>query len=393
MSRRVEVVWDDDLTQYNFGRGHPMAPVRVELTMRLARALGVLDHPNVAVISPGYADDDLLTTVHTPELLRAVRRCAEDPDRLELDYGLGTDDNPCFPGMHDASARVASGSVQVADAVVSGRADHGVNIIGGLHHAMPDRASGFCIYNDIALAISHLLASGVERVAYVDIDVHHGDGVQHIFYDDPRVLTISMHETPRTLFPGTGYPEETGGPNADGSAVNVALPPGTNDAGWLRAFHAVVPHLLREFRPQVLVTQHGCDSHAEDPLAHMAKTVDGHRLAYTALHDLAHELCDGKWVVTGGGGYAVADVVPRSWSHLLAIVAGEPIDPQTPLPASFRDYVNERLGRAVPFRMTDGVTPTFPPWENGYDPGDWLDRAVLATRKAIFPLYGLDPHW
>ena len=393
MSRRVEVVWEDDLTQYNFGPGHPMAPIRVELTMRLARAFGVLAQANVEVVAPGYADDALLTTVHTPELLAAVRRAAGDPTRVDLEFGLGTDDNPCFPGMHDASARVASGSVEMAAAVVSGRAEHGVNIIGGLHHSMPGKASGFCIYNDIALAINHLLDSGVARVAYVDVDVHHGDGVQHIFWDDPRVLTVSMHETPRTLFPGTGYPEETGGPNAEGSAVNIALPPGTNDAGWMRAFEAVVPPILREFDPQILVTQHGCDSHAEDPLAHLALSVDGQRTAYERLHELAHELCDGKWVVTGGGGYEVVDVVPRAWTHLLAVVAGSPVDPEAELPESWRSYVSERLGRPAPFRMTDGVVVDFPPWENGYDPGDWLDRAVLATRKASFPLYGLDPHW
>jgi acetoin utilization protein AcuC len=393
VSRAVEVVWEDDLVRYNFGRGHPMAPVRVELTMRLARALGVLAHPNVTVVPPGYATDAELETVHTPELLAAVRRCAADPDRLELDFGLGSDDNPCFPGMHDASARVAAGSLQMARAVLSGRADHGVNIIGGLHHAMPERASGFCVYNDIALAIRWLLEQGVERVAYVDVDVHHGDGVQHVFYDDPRVLTVSLHETPRTLFPGTGYPEETGGANADGSAVNVALPPGTTDSGWLRAFHAVVPPLLREFGPQVLVTQHGCDSHAEDPLAHLALTVDGQRTAYAVLHDLAHELCEGRWVVTGGGGYAVVDVVPRAWTHLLAIVADAPVDPSTAVPDSWRGYVSERLGRAAPYRMTDGAAVGYVPWENGYDPSDWLDRAILATRRAVFPLYGLDPHW
>ncbi len=393
MSRAVEVVWEDDLVRYDFGHGHPMAPVRVELTMRLARALGVLDPPHLQVVPPGYADDALLQTVHTPELLAAVRRCAADPDRMQLDFGLGSDDNPCFPGMHDASARVASGTVEMARAVLTGRADHGVNIIGGLHHAMPERASGFCIYNDIALAIRWLLAQGVERVAYVDVDVHHGDGVQHVFWDDPRVLTISLHETPRTLFPGTGYPEETGGPDALGSAVNVALPPGTTDSGWLRAFHAVVPPLLAEFRPQVLVTQHGCDSHAEDPLAHLALSVDGQAAAYTELHRLAHELCDGRWVVTGGGGYAVVDVVPRAWTHLLAIVAGRPLDPATPLPDAWRAYVHERLGRPAPYRMTDGASTRYIPWENGYDPADWLDRAVLATRRAVFPLYGLDPHW
>jgi acetoin utilization protein AcuC len=393
MSRRVEVVWEDDLVRYNFGRGHPMAPVRVELTVRLARAFGALAHANVEVVAPGYAEDDLLQTVHTPALLAAVRRCAADPDRVEFDFGLGTDDNPCFPGMHDASARVAAGTVDMARAVHSGRVDHGVNITGGLHHAMPNTASGFCIYNDVALAIRWLLDHGVERIAYVDVDVHHGDGVQHIFYDDPRVLTVSLHETPRTLFPGTGYPEEIGGPRAQGSAVNVALPPGTNDAGWLRAFHAVVPQLLREFAPQILVTQHGCDSHAEDPLAHLALTVDGQRQAYAELHRLAHELCEGRWVVTGGGGYAIVDVVPRAWTHLLSIVADAPIDPGAPVPESWRAYVSERLGRAAPYRMTDGATPAFSPWEAGYDPADWLDRAVLATRRAIFPLYGLDPHW
>jgi acetoin utilization protein AcuC len=393
MSRAVEVVWEDDLVRYNFGRGHPMAPVRVELTMRLARSLGVLSHANVSVVPPGCADDAVLQTVHTPELLAAVRRCAADPDRVELDFGLGTDDNPCFPGMHEASARIASGSRAMAQAVLSGRADHGVNIIGGLHHAMPERASGFCIYNDIAIAIQWLLDQGLERIAYVDVDVHHGDGVQHVFWDDPRVMTVSLHETPRTLFPGTGYPEEVGGPNADGTAVNVALPPGTTDSGWLRAFHAVVPPLLREFRPQVLVTQHGCDSHAEDPLAHLALTVDGQRATYAALHELAHELCDGRWVVTGGGGYAVVDVVPRAWTHLLAIVADAPLDPQTALPDDWRGYVSERLGRAAPYRMTDGASVGFQPWENGYDPADWLDRAILATRRAVFPLYGLDPHW
>ena len=210
---------------------------------------------------------------------------------------------------------------------------------------MPDKASGFCIYNDVAVGITQLLADGAERVAYVDIDVHHGDGVEKVFWDDPRVLTISLHETGQMLFPGTGFPSDTGGPGAEGTAVNVALPPGTADAGWLRAFHAVVPPILREFSPQVLVTQHGCDSHMNDPLAHMMLSVDGQRAAYLALHELAHEVADGRWVVTGGGGYSVVDVVPRAWTHLLAIVAGAPIDPEQPTPPAWRAYVEEVLGR------------------------------------------------
>ena len=227
--------------------------------------------------------------------------------------------------MHEASRHVVGASIEAARQVWTGAVDHAANIAGGLHHAMPDRASGFCVYNDVAVAIRWLLDNGAERVAYVDVDVHHGDGVEAIFYDDPRVLTISLHETGQMLFPGTGFPADTGGPDALGSAVNVALPPGTADAGWLRAFHAVVPALVREFAPDVLVTQQGCDSHRDDPLAHLALSVDGQRASYLALHDLAHEAADGRWVAFGGGGYAVVEVVPRAWTHLLSVVSGRPL--------------------------------------------------------------------
>jgi acetoin utilization protein AcuC len=256
---------------------------------------------------------------------------------------------------------------------------------------MPDRVSGFCVYNDVAVGIQRLLDQGAERIAYVDVDVHHGDGVEAIFWNDPRVLTISLHETGQMLFPGTGFPNDVGGLDAQGSAVNVALPPGTSDAGWLRAFHAVVPSLLREFKPDVLVTQHGCDSHLDDPLAHLMLTVDGQRAAYLALHDLAHEVAGGKWVATGGGGYAVIEVVPRAWTHLLAIVAGAPLDPSTETPAGWREYVETRLGRTAPLRLTDGRTPAFRDWSEGYDPDSWLDRAIHATRSEVFPWHGLDP--
>jgi acetoin utilization protein AcuC len=256
---------------------------------------------------------------------------------------------------------------------------------------MPDRASGFCIYNDVAIGIRWLLDQGAQRIAYVDVDVHHGDGVERIFYDDPRVLTISLHETGQMLFPGTGFAKDLGGPGAEGTAVNVALPPGTADAGWLRAFHAVVPDLLHAFGPDVLVTQQGCDSHVEDPLAHLMLTVDGQRAAYLALHELAHDVAGGRWVAFGGGGYAVVDVVPRAWTHLLAIVGGSPLDPTLETPGGWRDHVLHRLGRVAPGRMTDGREPRYRDWREGYDPEAWLDRQVHATRMAAFPLHGLDP--
>ena len=318
----TSVVFDPTLTDYNFGPGHPMSPVRVDLTMRLAEELGVLD--GVKRVDAPMATDEQIATVHDQVLIDAVTRAGTEPGYESPECGLGTDDDPVFKDMHIASAHVVGATLEAVRQVWSGESLHSVNIAGGLHHAMPDRASGFCIYNDVAVGIKQLLADGAERVAYVDIDVHHGDGVEAIFWDDPRVLTISLHETGQMLFPGTGFPDDTGGPGAEGTAVNVALPPGTADAGWLRAFHAVVPPLLREFAPEVLVTQHGCDSHMDDPLAHMMLSVDGQRAAYLALHELAHEVADGKWVVTGGGGYSVVDVVPRAWAHLLAIAVRPP---------------------------------------------------------------------
>jgi acetoin utilization protein AcuC len=385
------VVFDESLTDYDFGPSHPMNPVRVDLTVRLARGLGVVDGGGLVAVPAPYATDDDLLLVHDAELIEAVRRSGADPTRVDLKHGLGTDDNPTFPHMHRAARHVVGASLEAARRVWEGEAIHAANIAGGLHHAMRDHASGFCVYNDVAAAIRWLLDHGAKKVAYVDVDVHHGDGVQAIFYDDPRVLTISLHETGQMLFPGTGFPAETGGPNAIGTSVNVALPPGTADAGWLRAFHAVVPPLVRVFAPDVLVTQQGCDSHRDDPLAHLMLTVDGHRAGYRALHDLAHEVCNGKWVAFGGGGYAVVDVVPRSWTHLLATVGGTTLDPATETPAEWRGHVEETLRRHAPTRMTDGREPAYRDWSEGYDPATWLDRAVHETRSAVFPEHGLDP--
>ncbi|NUK76984.1 acetoin utilization protein AcuC [Streptomyces lunaelactis] len=389
MSGRGLLMWDEAVTKYDFGADHPMDPVRLALTMGLVRAYG-LDRV-VDVVAAKPAGDSTLRLVHHEDYVAAVRAASLDPRAADQSFGLGTMDDPAFVGMHEASALIAGQSVGAAEAVWRGEAEHAVNFAGGLHHAMPGSASGFCIYNDASLAIARLLELGVERVAYVDVDVHHGDGVQAAFWEDPRVLTVSLHEHPRTLFPQTGWPEETGAAGAgEGSSVNVALPAGTGDAGWLRAFHAVVPELLADFRPQVLVTQHGADTHFEDPLAHLAVSLDAQRAVQEACHSLAHEYVEGaRWVALGGGGYAVVDVVPRSWTHLVGIAAHAPVDPESVIPSSWRDEVYARTRQLAPGRMTDGRTPEWRGWEEGYDPADRLDQAVVATRRAVFPLRGL----
>lgn len=393
MSDALTVVWDDALKAYDFGPGHPLAPIRVQLAMRLATDFDLLTGPRVSVhtpVVPATAED--LLRVHDADYIAAVERASLDVRAVDEYRGLGTSDDPVFAGMHAASALVGGATLAAARAVQSGSAQHAINIAGGLHHAMPDRASGFCIYNDIGVAIAWLLAQGYRRIAYIDVDVHHGDGVQAMFYDDPRVLTISIHEDPRTLFPGTGFPDEAGGPGALGTAVNIALPAGTGDQGWLRAFHAIVPDVLEAFDPQIIVSQHGCDSHFEDPLAHLTLSIDGQRMSYEAIHRWAHRFAEGRWIAVGGGGYEWVNVVPRAWTHLIAEAAGNPISPESETPESFRTYVSESLGRPGPAHMTDGRQPWAKPFDQGCDPADPVDSAILATRAAVYPHLGLEAH-
>jgi acetoin utilization protein AcuC len=383
---RASVVWGDGYLRYDFGE-HPMAPIRLDLTMRLARSLGVLDR--LDLLAPESATEAELRTVHSADYLAAVRAASSDPDFLG--YGLGSADNPVFEGMYDAAALIAGGSRLAARLVWQGQADHAVNIAGGLHHAMQGSAAGFCVLNDVVLAIRELLAAGAQRVAYVDVDVHHGDGVQAAFYGDRRVLTVSLHQDPRTLYPGTGMADEVGTGDAAGTSINLALPPGTGDDGWLRGFNAVVPGPVTAFKPDVLVTQCGCDTHHEDPLADLALTVDGQRAAYAALHRLAHSAAGGRWLALGGGGYGVLRCVPRAWTHLLAEASGHPLSPELEIPQAWCDDLRNRgVTGQLPRWMGEGRDPAPTPWNPGGE--SWLDRSIAATRNACFPLLGLDPY-
>ncbi|GAA4827146.1 acetoin utilization protein AcuC [Garicola koreensis] len=384
------VVWDTTLLGYKFTDDHPMSPVRLELTERLSRDLGVLDAPNVTLTSPEVADDQALAAVHEPAYIAAVRAASEHGTTSQA-HGLGTEDNPVFADMHHSAARIAGGTLQLADALRTGRAVRGVNFAGGMHHAARAKASGFCIYNDAALAIQHLLDHGARRVLYVDVDAHHGDGTQNIFYADPRVMTVSLHQTGITLFPGSGYPNEIGEGEAEGTAVNLAVPGGTGDAGFLRAFHAVVPQLAAAFAPEVIISQHGCDSHLNDPLSDLRLSVEGQRQLALDVAYLADEHCESRWIASGGGGYSIYDVVPRAWSHLTAIAAGAPIPLRTPTPGTWLEYVKNTYGVDAPRLMHDETELWWRSWELGFDPEDAIDRSVVQTRREIFPLWGLDP--
>ncbi len=385
--QRVAMVWDDRLVGYDLGPEHPLAPVRVELTVELIRGIGLPDLAHVDVVRPGDFDEAELLRLHRPSYVEAVRRLSAYPDGLGGDhvtYGLGPGDTPAFAGMHETSMLVNAATKEAARLVWEGDAVHAFNPAGGLHHAMPDRAAGFCVYNDPALAIDWLLEHGAERVAYIDVDVHHGDGVEAMFVDDPRVLTVSLHESPRYLFPGTGRSEDIGGHAARGSAANLPLLPGTTGDVWMRAFeHGAVP-LVRAFRPDVIVSQLGCDTHLCDPLAHLALLVDDHAAIAARIHQLAHELCDGRWVATGGGGYRLVDVVPRAWTAAFAEMVGEPLPELTPV--AWRELAEARGRGAAPTTFRD---EPFSIEEHIVRRAEAAaDEAVEAVHRLVLPHHG-----
>ncbi len=349
------LVYGPRSASYDFGPAHPLTPRRFGPGIELLRAVGA--EPGLA---PEPAPDDELLWCHAPRYLEIVKRFSRQPyGPAEAGIGEGGDD-PAFAGMHEAGAMVAGGSLRATEAILRDDVEHAFHPGGGLHHAMPDHASGFCIYDDPALAIARARRDGL-RVLYVDLDVHHGDGVQAIHWADPGVLTVSFHETGRTLFPGTGGVGELGDGIAAGTSVNVPLEPGTGENAWLAAIEAVLAEVAAAFGPDLIVSQHGADSHAWDPLAHLRVTTTAMGRAARLVDRLAHRHAAGRWLATGGGGYDAYRVVPRTWS--LVWLAGAHRDVpvatpsawrerwagdaarfgQAPLPATFNDLPNAGL--------------------------------------------------
>jgi len=302
---------------------HPLKPKRLIAVYDTLRELGAFDGPGAKVLAPRAATIDEIERIHSPEYVEAVKRASASPNRNDYSQ-WGMDryrDTPPFKGMHEVSLLTTGGSLVAMDESLSGEMRVAVNFSGGLHHAMRERASGFCIYNDPAIVCAMLADRGM-KVAYVDIDAHHGDGVQHAFYDSDQVLTISLHETGAALFPGTGFADERGIGSGAGYSINVALPPYTDDAPYIRAFDAVVPPLVDRFRPDVLVTQQGIDPHFTDPLTHL-------QLSTHAREHVVRWFADSPyaWVAMGGGGYAL-DAVRRTWAmeYLIMLGAEIPVD-------------------------------------------------------------------
>jgi acetoin utilization protein AcuC len=353
------ILVEDIARSYDFGSSHPLRPERVVLTYENIRRLGLVDLPHVSEVPWRSATDDEILAVHDAGYVAAVKGVdSGGVDRTRaFGYGLGTPDNPLFRHMHRASAAVCGASIAAAELVARGRARHAFNPAGGLHHARHAEASGFCIYNDPAVAIAKLLELEPQwRIMYVDVDVHHGDGVQWIFYDDARVLTLSLHQSGRSLYPGTGFEDEIGSGRARGTSANIPLLPYTGDDDYLWALTTVVTALAKAFEPHVIVTQLGADTHHGDPLANLGLTMRAYPRIAMLLHEVAHRFAGGRWIATGGGGYQYDTVVPKVWTMHFAEMCGAPeaippewVDdlPSSEVSRSDRDEVEQSVERVL----------------------------------------------
>ena len=383
--QRTALIWDATLASYRFTAGHPLNPRRLELTVDLIRRLGLAGDEARPIVTPREATDAEVLAVHAPEYVDAVSRAsAGEGEAAGLSrYGLGTEDVPIVDGMHAASLRIAGATLTAAEEVLSGRAVRAFSPAGGLHHARRAEAAGFCVYNDLAIAARWMQRQHQARVMIVDIDAHHGDGTQWILYRDPGVLKVSLHESGAFLFPGTGFVEEMGEGDGYGYTVNVPLDAHTEDDSFIHAVDALVPELADAFRPDVVMMQCGCDTHVLDPLTHLRCTTRAIEHAVATVCAVADDVCDGRVVATGGGGYAVHAVVPRAWTLVWARLAGA--DVPDALPEDWVRAMRMECGSDVPATLRD-AEGAFPPADRRGAATHANARTVDAVRRQVLPL-------
>ncbi|MFW9996895.1 MAG: acetoin utilization protein AcuC [Candidatus Odinarchaeota archaeon] len=359
---------------------------RFKVVFELVRSLGWLEEnlPSLLVHEPKPASHEQLLMFHHPLYISKLQELSEDGYGNEPDFGLGFGDNPIFKGVHEASSLIAGGSIGLVDLVDGGKAEHGFAFLGGLHHAHPAKASGFCYYNDAVLAIKHMRELGYERILYIDTDAHHGDGTQEAFYSDPNVLTISIHEDGRFLFPGSGFVFETGAEEGEGYSINIPLPPYTTDEIWLQAFEAIVPPVWKAFNPDFIYWQCGADSHFRDPLTQLQLTNNLYKKVAGLIHQLTHETTGGRIVIGGGGGYDPVQTA-KAWTIVLAEFAELNI-PET-VPTEWIDYCNSQWGIEAEdtflnprVELDEEILIKF---------GRYIETLVEEIKKEIFPVHGL----
>jgi acetoin utilization protein AcuC len=381
MSDRCSFIFSDELLKYKFGSQHPFDQFRLKLTVDLLDKMNALNQEDV--IPPRMASDEELALIHDRSYLDAVKKAGNGhlPAEIAENYGLGTEDTPIFPNMHEASALLVGGTLTAVDQVMTGKALHALHLGGGLHHGFRGKASGFCVYNDSSVAIKYLQEKYNARVLYVDTDAHHGDGVQWSFYDDPKVCTLSIHETGRYLFPGTGNVNERGQGLGYGYSFNIPVDAFTEDESWLYAYTHALKEVAEFFKPDVILTQNGADSHYLDPLTHLSSTMRTYREIPRLAHEIAHQYCNGKWIAVGGGGYDIWRVVPRAWA-LIWLEMTENSNCYGSLPNQWVDSWQKDSPVILPKEWDDP--------KNLYTPiprkAEITEKNLLTLEKALYPI-------
>ncbi|CAM2822609.1 acetoin utilization protein AcuC [Paenibacillus sediminis] len=364
MSANALFAHHDESLNYHFHDDHPFHPTRLKLTIDLLKELGALDSSNM--LAARQATEEELLRVHSSSYIEEVKGLSCNPPEERYlqqaeKFGFAGEDTPYFSNMHHIASCVVGGSITAVEAVMTGKSPHALHLGGGLHHALSAQAAGFCVYNDVSVAIAHLRHHYDAKVLYIDTDAHHGDGVQWAFYTDSEVCTYSIHETGKYLFPGTGFVNERGQDTGYGACVNIPLQPYTEDESWLHCFKESIQRLTAYFKPDVIVSQHGCDAHALDPLSHLHCSMQIYNEIPAIIHELAHKYCNGKWVAFGGGGYDIWRVVPRAWSLVWLEMSDHPLketiklDPLSPLPAAWIDRWQQKAPVPLPAFWLDDL--------------------------------------
>lgn len=371
VEKNAVFIYSDNQLGYKFSDTHPFNQKRLTLTVDLLNELGALNKADI--VEPRIATDEEILLGHDSKYMDIVKKAGhgEITNEQGEQYGIGTEDTPIFPFMHEASAHIVGGTLTACDYVMQGKAKHAANLGGGLHHGFKGRASGFCIYNDSTVAIKYMQQKYNARVLYIDTDAHHGDGVQWSFYDDPNVCTISIHETGRYLFPGTGNVTERGTGEGHGTSFNLPIDAFTEDESFLDIYETAFREIVDHFKPDVILTQNGADAHYFDPLTHLYGSMKIYKEIPRIAHELAHEYCDGRWIAVGGGGYDIWRVVPRAWSLIWTEMTDQKA-PDGPLPSAWLEKW-----------QTESPVTLIPTWMDPINMYNEVPRKVEITEKII----------
>ncbi|WP_425414962.1 acetoin utilization protein AcuC [Pseudobacillus wudalianchiensis] len=381
MKKEAVFVYSDQLLSYKFSENHPFNQFRLTLTLDLLRKIDKIQESDI--VPPRSATKEELQLIHDAAYVEAVQKAGSGELSLDIaeGYGLGTEDTPMFEGMHEASALLVGGTLTAADWVMQEKAAHALHLGGGLHHGFRGKASGFCIYNDSSVAIKYLQEKYQARVLYIDTDAHHGDGVQWSFYDDPDVCTLSIHETGRYLFPGTGNVNERGQGKGYGFSFNLPLDAFTEDESWLEAYETSIWEVADFFKPDVILTQNGADAHFYDPLTHLSASMNIYKRIPEVAHQVAHQYCDGRWIAVGGGGYDIWRVVPRAWAYIWLAMTRHS-DVSGPLPKAWLEQWQPKSPVQLPAEWNDppGAYPAIP------RKPEIEEKNRLTLEKMLYPL-------